>query len=191
MNKPIFGSLGRNIQKLRMSKSLSLSQLAQDAGLAKSNLSRIEQGEGNPTLETIWRLAVQLGVPFGDLVATVESPLGENGVQVRLIDQGGDNPRVDVYWMSCAPNTIKQSEPHIAGTTETITLISGELLAGENNDLHHLSIGKAHTFAADVPHSYQTDDSWATLMVVITYVKNDSAIQTGVKQDNTKQDVSL
>lgn len=177
MNKPILGSLGRNIQNLRMTKGLSLSQLAQDAGLAKSNLSRIEQGDGNPTLETIWRLAVQLNVPFGDLVASVESPLGENGVQVRLIDQGDDNPRVDVYWMSCAPNTIKQSEPHIAGTTEAITLISGKLLAGENDDLRHLEIGKTHTFAADVPHRYQTDDSWATLMMVITYAKQEYAKQ--------------
>ncbi|UTW00798.1 helix-turn-helix domain-containing protein [Marinomonas rhizomae] len=184
MNKPILGSLGRTIQTLRMAKGLSLSQLALDAGLAKSNLSRIEQGEGNPTIETIWRLAVQLDAPFGDLIASVESPLGENGVQVRLIDQSEGNPRVDVYWMSCAPNTVKQSEPHIAGTTETVTLISGKLLAGESNDLHELEIGKAHTFAADVPHCYQTDDSWATLMMVITYAK-----QSDTKQDDAIQEV--
>ncbi|RBP85663.1 XRE family transcriptional regulator [Marinomonas rhizomae] len=186
MNKPILGSLGRNIQRLRMAKGLSLSQLALDAGLAKSNLSRIEQGEGNPTLETIWRLAVQLDAPFGDLVVSVESPLGENGVQVRLIDQGEGNPRVDVYWMSCAPNTIKLSEPHIAGTTEAVTLISGQLLAGESNDLHDLEIGKVHTFAADVPHCYQTADSWATLMMVITYSKQGYA-----KQSDSRQDVTL
>ena len=184
MNKPILGSLGRNIQKLRMAKGLSLSQLALDAGLAKSNLSRIEQGEGNPTIDTIWRLAVQLDAPFGDLIASVESPLGENGVQVRLIDQGEGNPRVDVYWMSCAPNTVKQSEPHIAGTTETLTLISGALLAGENDDLRQLEIGKAHTFAADVPHTYQTGDEWATLMMVITYAK-----QSDAKQDDAIQEV--
>ena len=189
MNKPILGSLGRNIQKLRLAKGLSLSQLALDAGLAKSNLSRIEQGEGNPTIETIWRLAVQLDTPFGDLIASLESTVGENGIQVRLIDQGLDNPRVDVYWMSCAPNTIKQSESHIAGTTETLTLISGKLLAGENDDLRQLEIGKAHTFAADVPHCYQTDDSWATLMMVITYAKQDSAKQSDAKEDDAIQEL--
>lgn len=184
MNKPILGSLGRTIQTLRMAKGLSLSQLALDAGLAKSNLSRIEQGEGNPTIETIWRLAVQLDTPFGDLIASLESTVGENGIQVRLIDQGLDNPRVDVYWMSCAPNTVKQSEPHIAGTTETLTLISGALLAGENDDLRQLEIGKAHTFAADVPHTYQTGDEWAMLMTVITYAK-----QFDAKQDDAIQEV--
>jgi transcriptional regulator with XRE-family HTH domain len=173
MNRPVLGSLGRNIQKLRLAKELSLSQLAQNAGLAKSNLSRIEQGNGNPTFETIWRLAIQLDVPFGDLVASEEPLFGEKGVQVRLIGQGDGNPRVDVYWMSCAPNTVKQSEPHLAGTTETLTLISGKLLAGENNDLRDLDIGKAYTFPADAPHHYQTGDTWATLMMVITYSKQD------------------
>ncbi len=171
MNRPVLSSLGRNIQKLRLAKELSLSQLAQNAGLAKSTLSRIEQGNGNPTFETIWRLAIQLDVPFGDLVASEDPLFGEQGVQVRLIDQGDGNPRVDVYWMSCAPNTIKQSEPHLPGTTETLTLISGKLLAGENDDLRDLDIGKAYTFPADLPHCYQTGDTWATLMMVITYSK--------------------
>jgi XRE family transcriptional regulator, regulator of sulfur utilization len=174
MNKPILNSLGRNLQNLRLAQGLSLSKLAQDAGIAKSNLSKIEQGDGNPTLETIWRLAVQLQVPFGDLVASIQSPLGENGVQVKLIDQGSDNPRVDVYWVSCAPNTIKQSEPHLTGTKESITIISGAIQAGESDRLQQLAAGETLTFSADKPHCYQTGDLWATLLMVITYPKQES-----------------
>ncbi len=84
MDKPSLNTLGRHIQLLRTERGLSLSQLAADAGIAKSNLSRIEQGEGNPTLDTIWRLAMQLDVPFGNLVAPVSgAPLGEDGVEVH------------------------------------------------------------------------------------------------------------
>ena len=74
MEKPSLDILGRNLQSIRVSKGLSLSQLAQDAGIAKSNLSRIEQGSGNPTLDTLWRLAIQLDVPFGCLVASMNTP---------------------------------------------------------------------------------------------------------------------
>lgn len=169
MNKPNFNILGQNLQSLRQAKGLSLSQLANDAGLAKSNLCRIEQGEGNPTIETIWRLAVQLNVPFGDLIAGEVTSLGENGVSVRLIDQGADNPRVDVYWMSCAANTVKQSEAHFDGTTESLTLISGELYVGSDNTLQRLSAGDTFTLKTDRPHRYQTKDQSATLMLVITY----------------------
>ena len=67
----MLATLGRNLQKLRLDKGLSLSKLAADAGIAKSNLSRLEQGTGNPTIDTIWRLAVQLDVPFGSLVGVL------------------------------------------------------------------------------------------------------------------------
>ena len=56
-------TLGRHLQSLRVARGWSLSGLAAAAGVAKSNLSRLEQGNGNPTLDTIWRLAVQLNVP--------------------------------------------------------------------------------------------------------------------------------
>lgn len=173
MEKPNLDTLGRNLQQLRTARGLSLSQLANDAGIAKSNLSRIEQGDGNPTLETIWRLAVQLNVPFGDLIARIQAPLGEDGIQVRLIDQGTDNPRVDVYWMSCAPNTCKRSQAHNTGTVESITLISGELHAGVETALRSMSAGDTHTFPADQPHCYQTADQWATLVMIITYPKQE------------------
>lgn len=169
MENPNLNSLGHNLKTVRLAQGLSLSQLASNAGIAKSNLSRIEQGEGNPTIETIWRLAVQLNIPFGDLIAGSHELLGENGIQVKLVDQGSDDPRVDVYWMSCAAHTMKMSEAHTNGTTEQLTLISGELFVGPNDALQQLTAGDTYTLNADQPHCYQTQEKAATLMLVITY----------------------
>jgi transcriptional regulator with XRE-family HTH domain len=47
---------------------LSLTELARRAGIAKSTLSQLESGAGNPSVETLWALAVALGVPFSRLV---------------------------------------------------------------------------------------------------------------------------
>ena len=176
MDKLSLNTLGRHIQDLRLARGLSLSQLAANAGIAKSNLSRIEQGDGNPTLDTIWRLAMQLNVPFGNLVSPVSAPVGEEGVQVQLIDQGRDNPQVDAYWMSCAPDTLREAEPHTPGTRESITVISGQLEVGTKENSKMLVAGETHTFAADHPHSYRTGDHWATLLVTVIYAKgkNDS-----------------
>ena len=110
MDKASLITLGQHLQQLRLKQGLSLSQLAADAGIAKSNLSRLEQGNGNPTVDTIWRLAVQLNMPFGALVAPVNSSFGETGMEVRLIDQGQDTPKVDAYWMRAKQNI----EPVIA-----------------------------------------------------------------------------
>lgn len=158
-----------------MEMGLSLSQLAADAGIAKSNLSRLEQGNGNPTLDTIWRLAVRLNLPFGALIGPISVPIGNDGVEVRLLEQGKDNPHVDAYWMSCAPDTVREAEAHSRGSTETITVISGSLEVGTVGNTRLLSAGETHTFPCDVPHVYRTGEAWATMSLSIVYAKRGPA----------------
>ena len=172
LNQTTLNTLGRHLQKLRLDKGISLSQLAAGAGIAKSNLSRLEQGNGNPTLDTIWRLAKQLGVPFGALVQPLSSSVGENGVEVRLIEQGKGHPNVDAYWMSIAPNTTREAEAHATGTQETIVLVSGFLEAGNTDNAACLTPGESVTFNADLPHVYKTQDAWATCLITIVYNKD-------------------
>ncbi|KPQ28881.1 MULTISPECIES: helix-turn-helix domain-containing protein [unclassified Halomonas] len=169
MDSLSLSTLGLHIQALRLERGWSLSQLANAAGIAKSNLSRLEQGNGNPTLDTIWRLAVQLNVPFGTLVSPLSVPLDEDGVQVRLIDQGIDTPQVDAYWMRCAPHTLRYAEAHTPGSCESLTLVSGWLEAGPIGNTQILTAGESITFAADQPHLYRTQDAPATLLLTVVY----------------------
>lgn len=171
MDQSTLNTLGRHLQAMRQAKGISLSQLAAGAGIAKSNLSRLEQGNGNPTLDTIWRLAMQLNVPFGALVQPLSGSVGEKGVEVKLIDQGKDSPNVDAYWMSIAPNTLRQAEAHAGGTQETISLISGQLTAGLVDAPEELQPGQRITFNADSPHLYKTGKDWATCLITIVYTE--------------------
>ncbi len=171
MDKPMLATLGRNLQNLRRDKGVSLTKLAADAGIAKSNLSRLEQGSGNPTVDTIWRLAVELDVPFGSLISSVDTPFGNDGVQFKLIEQGSDTPQVDAYWMSVSPNTERLSEAHSHGTIESITIISGQLEISTPDNVVSLKAGDRFSFDADKPHSYRTQESWSTLLLTITYAK--------------------
>ena len=56
------GHMGKTIQRLRKAYNLSLSELAEQSGVAKSIISQIERNETNPTLATIWRLSQALDV---------------------------------------------------------------------------------------------------------------------------------
>lgn len=166
-------TLGRHLQALRQSRGLSLSQLAGQAEIAKSNLSRLEQGGGNPTIDTLWRLAQQLRVPFGALVAPIAIPVEESGVSVELIEQGQaqGEPAIDVYLMRLAPGTHRRAESHAAGTRETLQVVAGHLLAGPEEAGRHLAAGDIFTFPADQPHDYRTSDIAATLLVTIVYAR--------------------
>ena len=74
------------VRRERERAGLSLTELARRAGLAKSTLSQLEAGAGNPSVETLWALAVALEVPFSQLVAAPPPP-------VQVI-RAGEGPRL-------------------------------------------------------------------------------------------------
>lgn len=55
------------LNEIRTKRGLSLRQLAQLSGVAKSHIEEIEAGNGNPTAAVICKLAKALGVPAADL----------------------------------------------------------------------------------------------------------------------------
>src|SRR3982750_1867773 len=66
------GQLGKTIQRLRKAYNLSLSELSEQSGVAKSIISQIERNETNPTLATIWRLSQALDVSIERVLQTAE-----------------------------------------------------------------------------------------------------------------------
>src|SRR6201987_3057405 len=60
--------IAANLRRLRTARRMSLATLAARADVAKATLANLEQGRGNPTIETLWSLALGLGVAFSDLL---------------------------------------------------------------------------------------------------------------------------
>src|SRR3954471_15960087 len=76
-------TIARALRRERERTGMSLTELARNAGIAKSTLSQLESGTGNPSVETLWALSVALDVPFARLV---EPPTAS--VQVIRAGQG-------------------------------------------------------------------------------------------------------
>lgn len=56
-------NIGKNIKTYRIKKDLNISQLSFRCGIAREVISKIEKGQyKNPTLSTIEKVAVGLGV---------------------------------------------------------------------------------------------------------------------------------
>src|SRR5512139_1058979 len=67
-NESPLAAIAAALKRERERAGLTLSEVARRAGLAKSTLSQLESGTGNPSVETLWSLGVALGVPFSQLV---------------------------------------------------------------------------------------------------------------------------
>ncbi len=64
--------VGKRIQDIRVSKGLSQVDLVGkiEGNIDTTNISRIESGRTNPTVFTLYRIAVALEVPLTELVET-------------------------------------------------------------------------------------------------------------------------
>jgi transcriptional regulator with XRE-family HTH domain len=65
----------RRIKELRQERGLSQQRLAAMADIDKVTLIRIETGRGNPTVETLGKLATALDVEMADLFPKGQAPL--------------------------------------------------------------------------------------------------------------------
>lgn len=171
--------LAATLRALREAHGLSIGALAQKTQLSKSTISTIEAGEGNPSLEVLWRLAGALDVPLGTLLgvetrrnstviragqgALIESP---SGVRVRLL-VGADRPhRSEELVLDFAPGVDYRAEAHAAGTEEVLFCIEGTLHVGPIGHELTLEAGDAAQFPADSPHRYHAPTGARALLVM-------------------------
>jgi transcriptional regulator with XRE-family HTH domain len=61
-------TLARNVRLLRVSRGLSQGRLADEAGLTQGQVSAIERGKANPTMDSLERVAHVLGVEVDELL---------------------------------------------------------------------------------------------------------------------------
>jgi transcriptional regulator with XRE-family HTH domain len=136
------GQLGKTIQRLRKAYNLSLSELAEQSGVAKSIISQIERNETNPTLATIWRLSQALDVSIERVLATSEEEpflekTGRIDTPVIVSDDGKCRLSIigwikTVEWLQwydfCAePGGVLESDPHQRGSIESLSVLRGEI----------------------------------------------------------------
>ncbi|WP_052634477.1 helix-turn-helix domain-containing protein [Sanguibacteroides justesenii] len=67
-----------NIRRIRMSRNLTIQELAYKCDIERSNMSRIEAGKSNVTVKTLCLICSALEIELSDLVGkSLEEPSGE------------------------------------------------------------------------------------------------------------------
>lgn len=175
--------IGSTVRVQRRFRDLSLDALAEKAGLSKSILARIERGQGNPSIETLWRISQALELPLGQLVSAEVEPrvrriparsgaplvAAESGMTAWLIHATARPHRVDVYEHDMPPGGERRAEPHLPGTEEVMVVVSGSAEVGPAGEIVALDAGEAIWFAADVDHVYRGGPAGARLVGLMLY----------------------
>jgi transcriptional regulator with XRE-family HTH domain len=180
---PPIDTIAAAIRRERERVGLSLSELAKRAGVAKSTLSQLEAGTGNPSVETLWALGVALDVPFSRLVEPRVTPMvviraGEGpaipSTQANfaglLLSACPPGARRDIYVITAEPGTARAADAHLPGSVEHLVVISGRLRAGPPDRTVDLDPGDYAMFAGDIAHRYEALAAGTAAVLVMEHV---------------------
>jgi transcriptional regulator with XRE-family HTH domain len=160
--------IAASLRRHRARTGLSLSEVAKRAGIAKSTLSQLESATGNPSVETLWALAVALDTPFAALldpprpkvqiIRAGEGPAiysDQAEYSATLVASSPPHARRDIYRIVASPGPGRKSDPHMPGVVEHVVLGSGRALVGPADDPVELNPGDYIAYPGDLPHIFQ------------------------------------
>lgn len=172
--------IAESVQRERLRAGLSLSALAEAAGVAKSTLSQLEARKGNPSIETLWAIATALGVPFAQFfeVATPDIALIRAGEGEAVTADSSDhlvvllancppNVRRDIYRFDLMPTRTRVAQAHPRGTVEHAFVCAGKARLGPEGRLQDLGPGDYYRYPADVAHRYEALGGAAQVLLVM------------------------
>jgi transcriptional regulator with XRE-family HTH domain len=168
MNDAALEVLAGNVRSARAASGLSLDALATRAEVSKGALVALEGARGNPNFATLVQLADALGRSVSSLVEDArEEPVvvvdaddvvplwtGPAGGAARLLLTNPRPAPVEVWRWLLHPGERHDSHAHAAGTTETLTVVRGQMTLSVAGVERALRAGTTTVFSADIPHVY-------------------------------------
>lgn len=179
------GVMARRVRTLRQGRAWSLDTLVRRAGVSKGVLVQIEQGQGNPSLTTLIRIADAFGVTVAQLIENAPDEEGprvvragggpllwsdDRGSAAHLVASHDDQDHVELWTWRLAPGVEYRSEAHTAGTVELVEVRRGTLrLQLASGDLD-LGAGDAARFRGDGPHAYANPGREALVFTMVVII---------------------
>lgn len=175
--------IAASLRRERDRAGLSLTELARRARIAKSTLSQLESGSGNPSVETLWALGVALDVPFSRLVdpprpnvRVIRADEGaatyseQSNYWAALLSSCPPHARRDIYRVGAQPGEPRLSDPHMPGTIEHVVVTTGRARIGPPDEPIDLAPGDYATYPGDAPHIFKALAPDTTAIFVLEHI---------------------
>ena len=178
-------SIGEKLRRLRLRKSMGLSELSKHTGLSASLLSKLERNLMHPTLPTLLRIALVFSVGLEFFFNPEPKPVMEivrKRVRLRFpealdkrrpayhfesLDFVAENRKLNAYYAEFEAVERANAHKHQHDGVEFLYVISGKVAMQVGDDESELTQGDAVYFDSTVPHSYRRIGSRRTAALVV------------------------
>ena len=173
-------SLADAVRRLRNGRGWTLDDLARRSTVSRRLIVQIEQGEANPSIGTLLRLAGALEVPLTDLVSEqqaswigVRAPSeatqlwqGANGGRALLEVSRGP---LELWSWTLAPGETHTSDAHHPGALELVKVLKGTLVVEVGDQTATVKAGHSAWFDASRQHAYRNATASPTTFTLVVY----------------------
>ncbi len=177
-------AIGGTLRRLRTQRGLSLERLSAKSGVSRAMLSQIELGQSVPTINSVWKIAQALELPFSALLNDEQKPTSKilRLTEARQLTSHdgtfssrplfppsatGARKLVEFYELRLAPGATENAEAHLPGTQENLVVVEGTVEISAEGQQHALGPGDAIIFNADRPHVYRNTGSQPAVMYLV------------------------
>jgi transcriptional regulator with XRE-family HTH domain len=168
IDRSVMEMLSARVRELRRARRLSFDQLSARASVSKGMLVQIENGQANPSIAILCKVAAALGASVADLVQIA----GERPVEVvpaaapRLLWRGPKGGTATLLVGSTGPDMLElwswqlrpgeryEAPAHPEGTEELINVVQGKLALGFGGIHYIVEAGGSAVAYTDRPHAY-------------------------------------
>lgn len=172
--------ISENLKRLRKDQNLSLSKLSESSDISKVMLSQIEKGDTNPTINTIWKIAKGLKVPYTSLLEQPQNDIyvvKKSDIEAQITDEShyrlycyySSTPyrNFELFQMELDEGCSYTSVGHSRKSEEYIMVLEGELTLKVNNETFIVAANNTVSFTASNKHVY-FNSGHGTLKAAIT-----------------------
>ncbi|MCY1053080.1 helix-turn-helix domain-containing protein [Mammaliicoccus sciuri] len=166
--KDIHTIVAHNLSQYRTSQQLSLSTVSKLTGVSKTMLNQIENGQSNPTITTLWKIANGLHLPISDLISNKEdnincvsksdiTPIYNDNQSVTIYPYFPFNidKNFEMFNMILLNGGGMVSERQSQGSEEYNIFPSWQIEVDINGVKHTVRQDDAIRFESDVTHTYR------------------------------------
>ena len=175
-------NVGERLRQLRLSLGISVRTLATQAGFSPSLISQVEHGQVTPSIGSLERIAMALGVSLGKFFAEPEPSI------VGLV-RASARPKLTSTWspvsiealapldkagalepimLTMAPKGRSGIFPAAPGGEKFALMVEGEVTLTLEDEVYVLRQGDAITFIPATPYQWENVGASPAQLVIVT-----------------------